>query len=148
MTDRDCKHGTLARQCDRCEMEAEIAALRETHKALHRRCQQAESALVTYRKLTALPPDGDGARFVSGSMGRAMLVWLCDSQQAEIADLRHDIERQHEACSEHLSEGERLRAFVAAFDEWHIADYVADGTETYAAMLAAREAVGATEPRP
>lgn len=101
--------------------EQEIERLREKHTALHRRCQQAETALVDYRKLTALPPDGDGVRFVSGNMGRALLTYLCDSQASEI---------------------ERLRAFVSAWDAWHIADYVADGTETYAAMMAAREAVG------
>ena len=28
MTDRDCKHGTLARQCDRCELEGEVERLR------------------------------------------------------------------------------------------------------------------------
>lgn len=147
MTDRDCKHGILARQCDRCEMEAEVAQLRETHKALHRRCQQAESALVTYRKLTALPPDGDGVRFVSGSMGRAMLVWLCDEGTREIEALRLDIERQHEACSEHLGEVERLRAFVAAWDAWAELYGGVHSGDLANVMLAAREAVGAIESR-
>jgi len=27
MTDRDCKHGQLARQCDRCELDGEVERL-------------------------------------------------------------------------------------------------------------------------
>lgn len=70
MTDRDCHHGTLARQCDRCEMEGEV---------------------------------------------------------------------------------ERLRAFVAAFDAWREGGLWPDADVSKMlrdAMMAAREAVGAIEPRP
>jgi len=162
---------TLEQQYERCELESALAVSRdneanmssavaaneerilhmqEAHKALHRRCQQAESALVTYRKLTALPPDGDGVRFVSGTMGRAMLVWLCDEGTREIEALGHDIERQHEACSEHLAEVERLRAFVRAWDEWRAAHdkatRIGDGLPEAAACIEARAAVGEVTP--
>lgn len=116
-----CKHGYLARACDRCEMEEEIERLHEKHTALHRRCQQAETALVDYRKLTALPPDGDGVRFVSGNMGRALLTCLCDSQAREI---------------------ERLRAFVAAWDAWRNQPDDLCAMLLFAQVDAAREAVG------
>jgi len=74
---------------------------------------------------------------------------------AEQEALRHDIERQHEACSEHLAEIERLLAFVRAYDAYETAaeawakagrrklketDTAFD--ETLAAMLEARTAVG------
>jgi len=62
--------------------DAQIARLRESNRKLHRRCQEAEAALPSYRKLTALPPDGDGVRFVSGNMGRALLVSMCNKLQA------------------------------------------------------------------
>lgn len=62
--------------------DAEVARLRESNKKLHRRCQEAEAALPSYRKLIALPPDGDGVRFVSGTMGRALLVSMCNKLQA------------------------------------------------------------------
>lgn len=57
---------------------ADYTALRETVKRLNRRCQEAETAMVEYRKLVAAPPDGVGIRFVSGSLGRALLAWHCD----------------------------------------------------------------------
>lgn len=58
--------------------EAEIGRLRGSNKRLHRRCQEAEAALPDYRKITALPPNGDGVRFAQGSMGRILLSVLCD----------------------------------------------------------------------
>lgn len=61
---------------------AEIERLRESNRKLHRRCQEAEAALPSYRKLTAPLPDGDGVRFVSGAMGRALLVSMCNKLQA------------------------------------------------------------------
>ena len=64
------------------QRDAEIERLRESNRKLHRRCQEAEAALPDYRKLTALPPDGDGVRFVSGTMGRALLVSMCNKLQA------------------------------------------------------------------
>jgi len=76
--------------------DAEVARLRESNRKLHRRCQEAESALPSYRKLIALPPDGDGVRFVSGTMGRALLVSMCNKLQAHgdaadalLRDTRH-----------------------------------------------------------
>lgn len=80
---------------------------------------------------------------------------VIDALRAEISDLKHDIERQQTACSEHLGEIERLLAFVAAWDahemaaqawgrasglELHATDLAFD--ETFRAMLAAREAIG------
>jgi len=83
-------HDTLA---IRNEAADEIDRLRKSNNVLHRRCQDAEAALVDYAKLLALPPNGDGIRFVNGSMGRALLVGLCDKQQGEIETLRGALQR-------------------------------------------------------
>jgi hypothetical protein len=66
----------------------ELAELRETNRRLNARCQQAESALPDYRKIIAVPPDGDGVRFVSGSLGRALAVSMCAKLEDEVASLR------------------------------------------------------------
>jgi len=58
-------------------LEAELRTARETNQRLNRRCQDAERALPDYRKLLAVPPDGDGVRFVSGNLGRALLSAHC-----------------------------------------------------------------------
>src|SRR6185312_3981676 len=73
------------------QMRAEMAALRESTKQLHRRCQRAESALPDYQRIIAMPPDGDGVRFVNGSLGRALLTALCDEQDAELAPIKKRI---------------------------------------------------------
>lgn len=79
---------------DRRALLAEVDRLRESNKALHRRCQQAEASLPDYRKIIATPPDGDGVRFVRGSLGRALAVSMCeklgdelDATQQRIAEL-------------------------------------------------------------
>lgn len=69
------------------KLRAEVERLRETNRKLHRRCQDAEAALPSYRKLIAMPPDGDGMRFVNGSMGRALLVSQCHHLQARAETL-------------------------------------------------------------
>jgi hypothetical protein len=64
---------------------------------LNRRCQQAESALPDYRKIIAVPPDGDGVRFVSGSLGRALAVSMCAKLEDEVASLRELVREMHAA---------------------------------------------------
>jgi hypothetical protein len=66
--------------------EAERDAARETNRRLNARCQAAESAIPSYRKMVALPPDGDGIRFVRGSFGRALLAYHCDKLEQRLAD--------------------------------------------------------------
>ena len=67
------------------EREASLSA---TNARLNRRCQSAESALPDYNRITALPPNGDGVRFVSGSLGRALASTAWMKAQAEIDSLR------------------------------------------------------------
>lgn len=74
------------------DRDAEIERLREKHKALHRRAQEAEAAIPSYKKLIAVPPDGDGVRFVNGSRGRALLSSLCSELNAEVVELKAMLE--------------------------------------------------------
>lgn len=108
--------GELMRRAN--EIIGERDKLRESHKTLHRRCQEAETALPSYRKLVALPPDGDGVRFANGNMGRALLASVASKQADQI---------------------DSLREFVAAYDAW----WERPGNDrTYLAMLEKRAAVG------
>jgi hypothetical protein len=109
----DYKNTSLHAADDCVAKDAEIARLRDSNRRLHRRCQEAESALPSYRKLIALPPNGDGVRFVSGAMGRALLVSMCNKLQAhgDAADalLREVYDHGenmalHEKIDAHLSE--------------------------------------------
>ncbi len=70
----------------------DVATLKATNQRLNRRCQMAERALADYRKIIASPPNGDGVRFVRGSLGRAFLAFACHKQEAELAALRSDLD--------------------------------------------------------
>lgn len=74
------------------DRDAEVKRLREKHKTLHRRAQEAEAAIPSYEKLIAEAPDGDGVRFVSGSLGRALLSSLCSELNAEVVELKAMLE--------------------------------------------------------
>lgn len=164
----ECKHGYLARACDRCEMEQEIAELRE---ALGRTPTIDSNVSAVRRKLAERAEFGLSKYGVTTERtDLTTLQWLQHLQDElmdgavyaerlmkcdEIDALKHDIERQQTACSEHLGEVEKLRAFVRAWDAYRVARkkfqqsfaaYSSDFDAAYAAMLAAREAVGAIEP--
>lgn len=70
------------------ELERELAEARETNQRLNRRLQAAERALPDYARIIALPPNGDGVRFVSGSFGRALLAWHAAQLSADRDRLR------------------------------------------------------------
>ena len=99
--------------------DAEIERLRESHRKLHRRCQEAEAALPDYRKLTALPPDGDGVRFVSGNMGRALLVSECNKLQEELhAGTEagwHALRNERDDLKSRLAAADALLVSIAAY---------------------------------
>lgn len=103
------------------EAQRERDSAREANKTLHRRCQDAEAALPSYRKLVALPPNGDGVLLANGNMGRVLLTALVSKQDDEIA---------------------KLREFVAAFDAWDSAAYEGLAESEFDTMLEKREAVG------
>ena len=68
-----------------------IYTLRSKLQAMHRRAQAAEAALGDYRRIIATPPNGDGVRFISGSMGRALLTAYCNQLGARIEDLHEGL---------------------------------------------------------
>jgi hypothetical protein len=75
--------------------------LRDTNRRLNQRCQAAEASLPDYRKIIAVPPDGDGVRFVSGNLGRALAVTMCaklDDKLAEQETLLAERNRQNAAA--------------------------------------------------
>lgn len=105
--------------------EAERDAMRESHRNLHRRCQEAESALPEYKRILAIPPDGDGARFVSGNLGRVLLSVMCQRQQEQLERAEADARRYrlirdcspevfNEICASLYSGGEELDKVVDA----------------------------------
>ena len=65
-------------------LSAERDALREKLQAMHRRAQHAESALPEYDRIIAVPPDGDGVRFVNGNLGRVLLGSYCYKLREEL----------------------------------------------------------------
>lgn len=79
-------------------MTAERDRLRDAHREMHRRCQRAEAGVADYRKLIALPPDGDGVRFVSGSMGRALLTLYADQLSGRLQEVEAERDRLRAAC--------------------------------------------------
>ena len=94
-------------------MTAERDRLRESHRALHRRCQEAEAAVPSYRKLIATPPDGDGVRFVSGSLGRALLSSYVNKLDEALATALAERDETKE-------EIERLRQALDVISVWGI----------------------------
>lgn len=72
---------------------AVIESLSATNQRLNRRCQGAEStiarAIPEYDKILAMPPDGDGVRFVSGSLGRALLAYYVHTLKEELEQWRN-----------------------------------------------------------
>ena len=72
-------------------LRSALTAAQETNKRLNRRCQEAEAALPDYKAITAMPPDGEGVRFVSGNLGRALMHSLCHKQQDRIAELESSL---------------------------------------------------------
>lgn len=70
------------------ELEERLKIARETITRLNRRAQAAERALPDYARIIALPPDGEGVRFVSGGLGRALLATIADRQQRRIVELK------------------------------------------------------------
>jgi len=72
-------------------LRSALTEAQETNKRLNRRCQEAEAALPDYKALLAVPPDGDGVRFVSGNLGRALAVTMCAKQQDRIAELESSL---------------------------------------------------------
>jgi|GEM_PF-4702902 len=92
---RDCKHGHLARSCEICFLEKELAAAeaaakaeREAVEIVHQACAEALGHDVT---LAALPD--------------------------EISALRHDIERHVGICAKQATEIETLRKQVKVMRE-------------------------------
>lgn len=80
-------------------LAAEVEGLREKLRDMHRRAQTAESAIGEYKKIQALPPDGDGVRFVNGNFGRILLNSYCyklvdRAEQAEADARRWQYARQ------------------------------------------------------
>lgn len=135
------------------DMEAALALPAESVEAekvneLHRRCQRAEAALPDYKKLKALPPDGDGIRFVRGNMGRALLTGLCEKQQTRIAELEAQVQdkRLHveQLRGESFTRGERIRELEA-----EVAADTARIRELMARVMALEAALrSAPEPKP
>jgi hypothetical protein len=74
-----------------------IERLQRKLQAMHRRAQIAEAALGDYRRIIAMPPDGDGVRFISGSMGRALLAAYCNQLLARIDDLHESLRAVYDA---------------------------------------------------
>lgn len=98
------------------DQHADNERLRESNRRLNRRCQDAEAALPSYKKLLAVPPDGDGLRFVSGSLGRALLVGLVAKQDAEIERLQ-EVERAARVYYDGYCQDEAEGLFASRDDE-------------------------------
>lgn len=73
---------------ERDALRSQVESLKETNTRLNRRCQEAESALPDYKRMLVVPPDGDGFRFVSGNLGRALLATQCARLAEQVEALR------------------------------------------------------------
>ena len=113
--------------------EAELVQARETNKRLNRRCQDAEAALPDYQKITALPPDGDGVRFVDGSLGRALAVTGWNKAEAERDALRERYRWRD--VREELPEPGRQALLMTTDRFWNVPDGVPEANVTATGYL-------------